>query len=78
MEKLDFIRSQLEIIPFDTAAAEEYGIIRSHLEKNGIPISERDLQIASIALANRYTVITHSTKEFIRVPGLKVEDWAIV
>jgi tRNA(fMet)-specific endonuclease VapC len=33
MEKLNFIRSQLEIIPFDTAAFEGYGIIRSHLKK---------------------------------------------
>lgn len=73
--KLDHIRSQLEIVPFDVTAAETYGPIRCHLEKNGIPISERDLQIAAIALANDLTVVTHNTREFNRVPDLEVVDW---
>lgn len=75
-EKLDAIRSELELVPFDVLAAEEYGIIRSDLEKKGIPISERDLQIAAIARAHNLVVVTHNTKEFNRVPGLMVEDWA--
>lgn len=75
-EKLDAIRSELELVPFDILAAEEYGIIRSDLEKKGTPISERDLQIAAIACAHNLVVVTHNTKEFNRVPGLKVEDWA--
>ncbi|MBU1170694.1 MAG: type II toxin-antitoxin system VapC family toxin [Proteobacteria bacterium] len=75
MNKLDHIRSLIEIIPFDVVAAEQYGKIRSYLEKNGISISERNTQIASIALAYGRVVITHNTKEFKRVPGLVVEDW---
>ncbi len=39
-------------------------------------ISERDTQIASIAMANRLIVVTHNVKEFGRVDKLKVEDWA--
>jgi tRNA(fMet)-specific endonuclease VapC len=75
-EKLDNILSQLEIIPFDELAAEKYGMTRVYLEKKGIPISERDLQIAAVALANHLVIITHNTNEFKRVPGLGVEDWA--
>ena len=33
------------------------------------------LLIASIALANRLTLVTHNTSEFNRVPNLKLEDW---
>jgi tRNA(fMet)-specific endonuclease VapC len=75
--KIEQIRSQLEIHPFDESAAVQYGIIRAQLEKKGRMISERDLQIASIALAKRLCVVMHNTKEFNRVEKLKVEDWAI-
>ena len=74
-ERIDAICSQLDIFPFDKAAAYEYGKIRFILEKKGTPISERDLQIASIAIANQFQIVTHNTKEFNRVPKLKVIDW---
>ena len=61
---------------FDEAAAGEYAVIRAQLEREGRVISERDTQIASIAMANRLTVVTHNVKEFARVDKLKVEDWA--
>ena len=74
--KIQQISSELKIYPFDEAAAQKYAIIRSQLEKSGMAISERDTQIASIARANQLIVITHNVKEFGRVTGLKVEDWA--
>jgi tRNA(fMet)-specific endonuclease VapC len=76
-ERIEAICSQLDIFPFDKAAAYEYGKIRSILEKKGTPISERDLQIASIAAANQFPLVTHNTKEFNRVPKLRVIDWMI-
>ncbi len=76
--KIQQIRSVLELYPFDESAAAKYGIIRAQLEKKGMVISERDLQIASIALARGLCVITHNTKEFYRVEKLRVEDWAII
>jgi tRNA(fMet)-specific endonuclease VapC len=74
--KIERIKSQLEILPFNEQAALKYGPVRAALEKQGCPISERDLQIAAIALANKLCVVTHNTKEFGRIPRLKVEDWA--
>jgi tRNA(fMet)-specific endonuclease VapC len=38
-------------------------------------IGDRDLFIASIALANKQTLITRNRKHFERVPGLQVEGW---
>ena len=75
--KIQQIASPLHIYPFDEAAAHKYAIIRSQLEKNGAIISERDTQIASIAIANQLILVTHNVKEFVRVPKLKVEDWAV-
>ena len=62
-------------LPFDAAAAEICGRVRSLLASAGTPIGPYDLQIAAIALANNLILVTHNTREFSRVPGLLLEDW---
>ena len=74
--KIEYIKAELDIIPFNKQATIKYGVIRATLEKLGKPISERDTQIASIALANKLCIVTHNTEIFDRIPKLKVEDWA--
>jgi tRNA(fMet)-specific endonuclease VapC len=75
-KKIERIKSNIDIYPFNEHAAKNYGVIRPRLEKMGQPISERDIQIAAIAVANRLCVVTHNTREFSRVENLRVEDWA--
>lgn len=70
--------SSFELVPFcGRKMAEEYGKIRSDLEKIGKPIGSNDLLIAATVLAEGGTLVTHNTKEFSRVEGLKIEDWCI-
>jgi tRNA(fMet)-specific endonuclease VapC len=64
-------------LPFDLAAADEFAQFRHHLEKLGTPIGPYDMQIAAIARAAGYTVVTHNTSEFARVPGILLEDWEL-
>lgn len=64
-------------LPFDEAAANEFGRIRAHLEMAGMPIGPYDLQIAAIAAAHGLIVVTHNVKEFGRIPGLQTEDWEV-
>ncbi len=64
-------------LPFDDLAAEHYGRIRAALVSQGTPIGSNDLLIAAIALANNLILITHNTREFERVAGLRLEDWEI-
>ncbi|NJN86034.1 MAG: type II toxin-antitoxin system VapC family toxin [Leptolyngbyaceae cyanobacterium SL_7_1] len=66
--------AQFVSLPFDDLAATTFGVIRSQLETNGTPIGAYDLQIASIAIANNLTLITHNTREFGRVDDLQLED----
>lgn len=66
---------QFASLPFDDQAAEQYGQLRAYLAKQGTPIGPNDLLIASIALANNITLVTHNTEEFKRVPNLQLEDW---
>ena len=68
--------SQFGKADFNTLASNHYGIIRHQLESKGTIIGPNDLMIAATVMADKEGIlITHNTKEFLRVPGLKVEDW---
>lgn len=68
--------SLFEVLPFDDFAAVEYGKIRAYLEKKGTPIGPLDMLIAAHARAVGLTVVTNNVREFERVPGLTIENWA--
>jgi tRNA(fMet)-specific endonuclease VapC len=74
----DAFLEPFETLPFDEAAADFYANTRHYLESRGTPIGERDLIIAATALARGLTVVTNNTREFRRVPELRVEDWSEV
>lgn len=65
----------LEVLSFDEAAAKVYGQLRATLEAQGTPIGALDTLIASHALSLGATVVTNNAREFLRVEGLRVEDW---
>ena len=67
----------LEVVPFDEAAADEYGTVRAAMEKKGRPIGPLDTLFAAHALALGTVLVTNNTREFRRVPGLSVEDWSL-
>ena len=62
-------------LPFDDAAAGQYGVIRADLRREGRMIGANDLMIAAIALSCGLTLVTRNAVEFRRVPGLRVEVW---
>ncbi len=66
----------IDILPWDESAAKSTGEIRAVLEKNGKIIGPYDLQIAGQALSLNLTLVTNNEKEFSRVKGLKIENWA--
>ena len=61
--------------PFDTEDAEEAGSIRVDLERAGTPIGPYDILIAAQARRRAALLVTANTGEFVRVPGLRTEDW---
>jgi len=65
----------LEVASYDYTAAMQYGSVRSSLEHKGQPIGPLDTLIAAHALALDAILVTHNTREFERVKGLRVEDW---
>ncbi|MDA3903202.1 MAG: type II toxin-antitoxin system VapC family toxin [Desulfuromusa sp.] len=77
LQRLKLFFAPLGSIPFDDRCAEEYGLVRSALAEQGKIIGPNDMLIAAIARANDATLITHNTREFGRVPSLKLEDWEV-
>jgi tRNA(fMet)-specific endonuclease VapC len=65
----------MRILDFDKASADMYAKIRTGLERSGTPLENMDMLIASAALSADAVLVTHNTKHFARIDGLKVEDW---
>jgi tRNA(fMet)-specific endonuclease VapC len=66
-----------DVRPWPLEATHHYADIRARLERAGKPIGGMDLMIAAHAMAEDSVVITNNAREFLRVPGLAVEEWAI-
>ena len=73
---LTLFLANIDVIPFDDDAAVEYGRIRADLKRKGTPIGANDLMIAAHAKSLGMTLVTNNTREFSRVEGLILEDWA--
>lgn len=73
---LALLLANIEILSFDMDAAGEYGRLRADLEKKGTPIGPLDMMIAGHARSVDCTLVTNNTREFSRVDGLKIENWA--
>ena len=65
----------VEVLDFDINAANNYGKIRTYLEKQGTPIGPLDMMIAAHAQSLGYSIVTNNIKEFMRVPNLGVCNW---
>ena len=65
------------ILDFDQIAVLHYGQIRMSLESKGTPIGPMDLLIAAQAKSRNLIVVTNNEKEFRRIKGLRIENWAI-
>jgi tRNA(fMet)-specific endonuclease VapC len=65
---------RVEVLSWDSEAAQQYSKIRATLEGAGEPMGNLDLMIAAQALALALVLVS-SDAVFRRVRGLKIEDW---
>lgn len=68
--------ARLEVLAYDQIAATHTGQLRAELARNGAPIGPYDQLIAGHARSRGLILVTNNRREFDRVPGLRVEDWA--
>ena len=75
-QALEKFLAPLIVADFDLAASRAYGEVRAALDRKGTPIGPLDTLIASHALALDVVLVTNNEREFKRVPGLEVQNWA--
>lgn len=68
----------MEVLPLGVDAIPHYARIRVELERAGRIIGANDLLMAAHALATDSILVSHNTREFQRVQGLRIEDWLAV
>jgi tRNA(fMet)-specific endonuclease VapC len=76
LAKIEQLRQLIPVQSLDTAAGRHYGRLRVELERKGSPIGSYDLLIAAHALSLGLTLVTNNVREFSRLPGLHLENWA--
>ena len=75
--RIDLLLKELPALPWGDEAADEFGRLKAYLRRNGTPVGDFDTQIAAHALAEDLILVTHNTRHFENVPGLKLEDWMV-
>jgi tRNA(fMet)-specific endonuclease VapC len=66
---------QFVVLEFDKEDARQAGWVRAFLADKGTPIGPYDVLIAGQAMARNMILVTHDSREFRRVPKLRIEDW---
>ena len=77
LNDIEGMAARLEVLPFNESAALHFGQIRAELASAGKPIGPYDQMIAGHARALGLVMVTNNVEEFKRVPGLRIENWAI-
>jgi len=75
-EAFDAFIRHLAVLDWGYPAAEHYAQIRADLRRRGCPIGSNDLMIAAHARSAGATLVTNNVREFERVEGLRVVNWA--
>jgi len=75
MKQLEELCALVDVLTFGAEEAKASAGIRAALEKKGKPIGPYDVMIAGTALSKQGTLVTSNTREFRRVPALKIMDW---
>jgi tRNA(fMet)-specific endonuclease VapC len=69
--------TRVDVLPWDVAVADRYGVLRANLERKGKPLGALDMMIAAHALAVGAVLVTNDSC-FAAVDGLGLEDWTTV
>ncbi len=73
--RIEALLQELRRLPIGSNVVAPYAALRAYLRRTGTPIGQNDCWIAAHALAENLTLVTGNEREFVRVPGLRIENW---
>jgi len=73
--RVEHFIARLEVALLDEPVAKRYGDVRAFLERRGKQIGPMDTLIAAHALSLGAVLVSNNTKEFSRVPSLRLQNW---
>lgn len=72
---IEELLEEVDVLDFDAACAQQFGRLRGDSLRAGSPFSSVDLMIAAVAIEHDLTLVTHNTRDFENIPGVRLEDW---
>ena len=75
LDALNAFNARIDVLPFDADAAAHYGQLRAELQRSGRLAGPLDMLIGAHARSEGLIVVTNNEREFVRMPGLRVENW---
>lgn len=75
MANLMQIRDLVPVLDMASDVGRHYGEIVGALEQQGKSIGNNDSWIAAHARSLGLTLVTNNEREFMRVPGLSIDNW---
>ena len=74
-EAMRTLLNAISVLPFEREDARVAAQLRASLNSQGTPIGAYDLLLAACALRRGLKIVTHDSREFVRIGGLGLEDW---
>ena len=76
LDVVEGLLARIETLDFNLGAADHAAQIRATLASAGTPIGPFDVMIAGHARSTGLCLVTNNLREFERVDGLRLENWA--
>ena len=74
---VEAVLSRFPVLEIDLEVARSHAALWSNLAQRGEMIGVHDSWLAATCIALDLTLTTANTREFDRVPGLKLENWLV-
>jgi len=75
LAKVRRIGELFPVVEVTRAVMETFGALKADLQRDGRPVDDFDMIIASTALILNYRLVTNNEKHFKGIPGLVLENW---
>jgi tRNA(fMet)-specific endonuclease VapC len=74
-QRLEELIGGTHLLQYDLPCARRFGEVRWQMMRMGLICPPIDLMIAATAMAHDLILVTHNTRHFEKVPGLRIDDW---